>query len=150
MSVESLGVDAPYVDGAVTPFVSNAGKVFEEVEKEAFPPEPRGGSLLKGPDTSDLGPEKGRLDRLYAQYKAAPGEDNLNLLLAEVERYARSVTAGKGGAFRSYLHQSATEKYPASEISSEVMIKVWRNLEKFDGRSKFSVWVFRIARNTVK
>jgi len=149
MSVESFGVDAPFVDGVVTPFVSEATKSFDAVDQE-IPREPRGRTLLDGPDTSGLGPEKGRLDRLYAKYAVEPNEGKLNILLAEVERYARRVTRGKGGAFRQYLHQSATDQYPASEISAEVTYKVWLNLSKFDGRSKFSVWVFRVACNMTK
>jgi len=159
MSVDELGVDAPFLDGVtlddvvldgvVTPFASQAGKIFEEVEKEVEK-EPRGGTLLQGPDTNGLGPEKGRLDRLYSQYASNKNENNLTLLLAEVERYARRVTTGRGGAFANYLSQSPTTQYSVSEISSEVTTKVWLNLKNFHGNSKFSVWVFRIARNTVK
>src|SRR5579862_3306787 len=147
MSVESFGVDAPFVEGAVTPFESEVTKIFKTAEREAFPKESRGGSLLDGPDTNGLGPVKGRLNRLYAQYSGDRNEDNLNLLLAEVERYARRVTTGKGGAFAGYLNQSVTEQYSVSEISAGTVIKVWRSLHRFDGRSKFSQWVFRIAQN---
>lgn len=146
MSVESFGVDADFVEGVVTPFVLEEEKIFQDVEKE-IPKEPRGGTALKGSNTSGLGPEKGRVNRLHGEYVASPTPDNLNLLLAEVEIYARRVTVGKG---RIYLHQSVTKQYAASEISSEVMIKVWRNLSKFDGRSKFSSWVFRVAQNVLK
>lgn len=149
MKSESFGTDAPFVDGAVTPFVSPVAKIFEAAEKEAFPKESRGGSSLKRPAAA-LGLAKGRLDRLYMQYATDQSEDNLNLLLVEVERYASRVTTGKGGALARYLTQSPTDQYSVSEISAAVVSKVWLNLKKFKSNSKFSVWVFRIARNSVK
>jgi RNA polymerase sigma factor (sigma-70 family) len=148
MSVESFGVDAPFVDGTVTPFVSESSKIFSNVQKELFR-KLSSRSLLQGAPTP-CGPEKGRLNRLHAEFVASPTTENLNLLLAEVEIYARRITLRKGGAFSKYLHQSATNQYSVSEVSSEVVIKIWQNLPKFDGRSKFSGWVFRIARNVVK
>lgn len=36
----------------------------------------------------------------------------------------------------------------AKDISQEVFIKVYKNLEKFDGKSAFSTWVYRITVNT--
>jgi RNA polymerase sigma factor (sigma-70 family) len=150
MSQFPTGVDSSFIDGQVTPFVSESSKIFAETRKEAFGKRLSNKVRLDGPKIGDLGSEKGRLDRLYAQYKATPSEDNLNILLAEVERYARRITLGKGGGLANYLSQSVTEQYSASEISSEVMIKVWQKLGEFKGGSKFSVWVFRIARNTTK
>jgi len=147
------GADAPFVDGVVTPFRSLSSEILKRALKEAveerFPKE-SSKSLLSGPKSNNLGPEKGRLDRLYAAYVAAPTADNLNALLGEVERFARHVTLGKGGAFAKRLAFSVTEQYSATEISSETMLKVWRKLPEFKGDSKFSVWVFQIARNTLK
>lgn len=34
------------------------------------------------------------------------------------------------------------------DISQEVFLKVYRNLEQFDGKSAFSTWIYRIAVNT--
>jgi len=36
----------------------------------------------------------------------------------------------------------------AKDISQEIFIKVYRNLPKFDGKSAFSTWLYRIAVNT--
>ncbi len=36
----------------------------------------------------------------------------------------------------------------AKDISQEVFIKIYRNLSKFDGKSLFSTWVYRITMNT--
>jgi RNA polymerase sigma factor (sigma-70 family) len=151
----SSGVDADFVDGRVTPFISASSKITQEVRKEAFPVE-SSKSLLDGPKTN-LGPEKGRLNRLYAQFVASGDEENKDRLLAEVERYARRVALGKGGAYAKYLNHSVCDQYPQTEISTNTAIKVWRKLVapegtkgKFDGRSAFSSWVYDIAQNVVR
>lgn len=36
----------------------------------------------------------------------------------------------------------------AKDISQEIFIKVYRNLQKFDEKSAFSTWIYRIAVNT--
>ena len=149
MSDISNGVDAPFIEGSVTPFVSPSSKIIAEVEKEQFGEVESNKSLLNAPKADDL-PEKGRLNQLHTEYVAEPNEEKLNRLLTEVERYARRVTLGKGGKYARQLTYSATDRCPATETSQNVMLKVWRSLDKFDGKSKFSVWVFRIAQNDVK
>jgi RNA polymerase sigma factor (sigma-70 family) len=146
------GVDADFPDATVTPFVSETEKIFEDAENECSEElrgVSRGGSLLKAPDLSRLGPEKGRLDRLHAAYVHSSTKENLSTMLHEVGRYSNRVTLGKGGAFAQYVSHTAVD-WQITEVSLEVMEKVWRNLSKFDGRSKFSSWVFQIARNVVK
>jgi RNA polymerase sigma-70 factor, ECF subfamily len=34
------------------------------------------------------------------------------------------------------------------DLYQEIMINVWKNLEKFEGRSAISTWIYRIAVNT--
>ena len=36
----------------------------------------------------------------------------------------------------------------AQDISQEVFIKIYRNLHRFNGKSKFSTWVYRLSYNT--
>ena len=36
----------------------------------------------------------------------------------------------------------------ASDMTQEVMIKLLRNINSFEGNSKFSTWVYRVATNT--
>jgi RNA polymerase sigma factor (sigma-70 family) len=86
---------------------------------------------------------------LYGEYRATPSEENLNSLLFEVELFARRVTLGAGGKYAQYLNHSTTGAYAQTDLSQNVTIKVWRSLDKFNGKSKFSVWVYRIAKNTV-
>ncbi len=46
-------------------------------------------------------------------------------------------------AFRMLQHSE-----DARDISQEVFLKAYRSLENFDGKSKFSTWLYRIAVNT--
>lgn len=44
-----------------------------------------------------------------------------------------------------YLSQNPTE---AEEICQDVFLKVYLNIDKFEGRSSFKTWIYRIAKNT--
>jgi len=66
------------------------------------------------------------------------GEKDLFRLL--VRRYERSVY-GMGLSF----FRNAED---ASDFAQEVFIKVYRNLVRFEGRARFSTWLYKIAYNT--
>jgi RNA polymerase sigma-70 factor (ECF subfamily) len=36
----------------------------------------------------------------------------------------------------------------ANDVCQEIFIKVWRHLDKFEGKSQVSTWIYRIAVNT--
>lgn len=40
------------------------------------------------------------------------------------------------------------DRADAEDAAQEVMVKLYRSLDKFDGRSSVSTWLFRITRNT--
>lgn len=46
-------------------------------------------------------------------------------------------------AYRMIQHQE-----DAADLTQEVIVKIFKNLDKFKGDSKFSTWVYRIATNT--
>ncbi len=46
-------------------------------------------------------------------------------------------------AYRMIQHQE-----DAADLTQEVILKIFKNLDKFKGDSKFSTWVYRIATNT--
>lgn len=46
-------------------------------------------------------------------------------------------------AYRMIEHQE-----DAADLTQEVILKIFKNLDKFKGDSKFSTWVYRIATNT--
>jgi RNA polymerase sigma-70 factor (ECF subfamily) len=66
------------------------------------------------------------------------GEKNLFRLL--VRRYQRPVH-GMGLSF----FRNAED---ASDFVQEVFLKVYQNLSRFEGRSRFSTWLYKIAYNT--
>lgn len=42
----------------------------------------------------------------------------------------------------------AKNEHDAKDMAQEVFVKIYKNINKFEGRSKFSTWVFRVAKNT--
>lgn len=57
-----------------------------------------------------------------------------------VRRHSRAVYAH---AARFFGDPSTSE-----DVTQEVFVKVYRSLDGFDGQSRFSTWLYRIARNT--
>ena len=66
------------------------------------------------------------------------GQKDLFRLL--VRRYERHVLGMGMSFFRN--------KEDASDFTQEVFIKIYRNLSGFEGRSRFSTWLYKIAYNT--
>lgn len=65
------------------------------------------------------------------------GQKELFRLL--VRRYQRSVYGMGMGFFRN--------AEDSSDFAQEVFLKVYRNLPRFEGRSRFSTWLYKIAYN---
>jgi len=82
-------------------------------------------------------PEGEYSDRLIVA-QIVSGQKNLFRLL--VRRYERPVY-GMGMSF----FRNAED---ASDFTQEVFLKVYRNLSGFEGRSRFSTWLYKIAYNT--
>jgi len=76
-------------------------------------------------------------DRLIVA-QIVSGQKELFRLL--VKRYEQAVY-GMGLSF----FRNAED---ASDFAQEVLLKVFRNLSRFEGRSRFSTWLYRIAYNT--
>jgi len=66
------------------------------------------------------------------------GQKELFRLL--VKRYERAVY----GMGMSFFHNIDD----ASDFRQEVFLKVFRNLSQFEGRSRFSTWLYKVAYNT--
>lgn len=48
----------------------------------------------------------------------------------------------------SYIYYLSTNHAEAEEICQDVFLKVYLNIDKFEGRSSFKTWIYRIAKNT--
>ena len=57
-----------------------------------------------------------------------------------IKKYERPVF----GMGMSFFHNSED----ASDFTQEVLLKTFRNLSRFEGRSRFSTWLYKIAYNT--
>ena len=76
-------------------------------------------------------------DRMIAA-QIASGQKELFRLL--VKRYERTLYGMGMGFFRNIED--------ASDFTQEVFLKTYRNLSNFEGRSRFSTWLYKIAYNT--
>jgi len=76
-------------------------------------------------------------DQLIAAQVAAGQKELFKLL---VKRHEQAVY-GMGMSF----FRNAED---ASDFTQEVFLKVFRNLSRFEGRSRFSTWLYKIAYNT--
>ncbi|MCL2184647.1 MAG: sigma-70 family RNA polymerase sigma factor [Treponema sp.] len=76
-------------------------------------------------------------DRLIVSQIAAGQKDLFRLL---VRRHEKAVYGMGMSFFRN--HEDA------SDFTQEVFLKVFRSLSRFEGRSRFSTWLYKIAYNT--
>ncbi len=49
----------------------------------------------------------------------------------------------------NYVYWRVLDREDALDITQEIFIKVYRNMDKFERRSSIKTWIFSIARNTV-
>jgi len=63
-----------------------------------------------------------------------------NALETLVARYLKAVYG--------FTYQYARNREDAEDITQEIFIKVWKNLNKFKDNKKFRPWLYEIAKNT--
>jgi RNA polymerase sigma-70 factor (ECF subfamily) len=96
------------------------------------PPEP----LREPPDEGSQ--QEGDADDLLIVSQVVTGQKDLFRLL--VRRHERAVYGMGLSFFRN--------PEDASDFAQEVFLKVYRSLPRFEGRSRFSTWLYKIAYNT--
>ena len=69
------------------------------------------------------------------------------ILKGDVNAYSFIVDKYKNMVF-SLAFKMTKSREEAEEISQDTFIKVYKNLSKFKGESKFSTWLYRIAYHT--
>ena len=98
------------------------------------------GRLFKDRDTTDQGiavlSQERQLD-LERMAKVAAG-DRLAM---------KSIYEEFSGPLSSFVKNWLANPHDASDIVSEVMMEVWKNANRYGGRSALKTWVFTIARN---
>src|SRR5690242_11858750 len=79
-------------------------------------------------------------DALLARHRAAPDS-------AEGRRAAGQLLARYRGRVYAWAFRLVREHEDALDLAQAVLIKAWRALPTFDGRSRFSSWLFAVTRN---
>ena len=82
--------------------------------------------------------KEGDTDDLLIVSQIVSGQKDLFRLL--IRRYERAVYGMGLSFFRN--------EEDASDFAQEVFLKVYRSLSRFEGRSRFSTWLYKIAYNT--
>lgn len=77
---------------------------------------------------------------------------DINILVEKAQKgdheaFAELVKASEKTVF-NIAYRSLSNREDAYEISQEVFIKAFKNINKFDGKSSFKTWIYRIAVNT--
>lgn len=79
-------------------------------------------------------------------------EDKTNLLLENFRKgdsfaFDKLVSLYEKSVYR-LCHRFFNNEEDALDATQEVFIKIYKNLERFEGRSSFSTWLYRIAANS--
>jgi RNA polymerase sigma-70 factor (ECF subfamily) len=75
-------------------------------------------------------------EQLIAEY--LKGDEHA--LRSLIERYLRPIY--------NFVYRYTGEQSHAEEITQDVFVNVWRNINRFDPDKKFKTWLFAIAKNT--
>jgi RNA polymerase sigma-70 factor, ECF subfamily len=89
------------------------------------------------------------------------GEAGGTSVISDEETIAEYVRTRDGGRLgevfqrhvprvRTMVFQLVLDNHLADDVTQEVFLRAWRNLDRFRGRSKFSTWLYRIAVNTAR
>lgn len=68
------------------------------------------------------------------------------ILAGDVSAYSSLVTKYKNLVF-TIVHRILNNREDAEEVAQDVFVKVYQSLNKFEQKSKFSTWLYRIAYN---
>jgi len=79
-------------------------------------------------------------EQLLARYRRAPESE-------DGRRAAGHLLARYRGRVYAWAFRLMREHEDALDIAQAVMLKAWRALPQFDGRSRFSSWLFAVTRN---
>jgi RNA polymerase sigma-70 factor (ECF subfamily) len=54
------------------------------------------------------------------------------------------------GRVRAMIYTMVLDKSLADDLTQEVFLRAFRGLASFDGRSRFSTWLYRVTMNTIR
>ena len=76
-----------------------------------------------------------------------PPDEELRRAASGDERALEGLVRTYDGPVYSYLYRLVGDATEAEDLSQEVFVRMARGLGDFGGRSRFSTWLFQIARN---
>ena len=87
------------------------------------------------------------IDRPHAPTSAPPDEALVAKAKAgDFAAFEELVAAHQERVYRLALRMVGTES-DAQEVVQDALLSAWRNLQKFEGKSQFGSWLYRIAAN---
>jgi RNA polymerase sigma factor (sigma-70 family) len=107
---------------------SNLRDEFEEPDESETPEVPNHDTRQGGNHVNDL----------YAEWSAAPNQNNLSLLMEDVRQFALRI-----------IRKKSPKNLNAEDIAQVATSNVWLKLPSFKVTSKFSSWVYAITYNTL-
>jgi RNA polymerase sigma-70 factor (ECF subfamily) len=82
---------------------------------------------------------------------AGKGDDEIQSLVAEVRSGRRAALERLldrvQGSVRRWAGRFASDEDTADDIAQEVLVGLERRVQRFDGESRFSTWLFSVTRN---
>ncbi|MDX9979224.1 MAG: RNA polymerase sigma factor [Lentisphaeria bacterium] len=78
-------------------------------------------------------------EELLRQFQETADLSLLELLLG---RYLRPI--------RGFVFQMLGNQADADDVAQETFVRAWRGIHRFEGRSSFATWLYRIALNTTR
>ncbi len=100
---------------------------------------------LRGPLQSEAAEEAGDTGRP----RELSDEELVNAVVGGNERAFDQLVTRHRGKVYAMIYNMVKNDADAWDISQEVFVKVWKALPKFEAKSKFSTWLFRIVHNAV-
>lgn len=78
-------------------------------------------------------------EELLRRFQESADSPSLDLLL---KRYLRPI--------RAFVFQMLGNQADADDVTQETFVRAWQAVHRFEGRSSFATWLYRIAANTAR
>jgi RNA polymerase sigma-70 factor (ECF subfamily) len=82
------------------------------------------------------------------ELSAGPSDERILDLIVAGHQHAFDVIVARYGArVRRFIHQVAGHDAPAEDLAQTAFIKVFKAVDRFDGKHSFASWLFKISHN---
>ena len=109
-------------------------------------------NLLRTPHSASESSGQGNKAGRGSSQEEQPGEDDAVLVSraqsGDYKAFDELVTRHRGKVYAMIMNMVKNDA-DAWDLAQDAFIKAWKALPKFENRSKFSTWLFRISHNVV-